>query len=364
MTADAYRIAAFRPEHREGALAALSGLWPYGRELCARYFDWRYAENPFADRVLGIVALHAGVPVGFRGYFAGRFRTDDGAEVGVLHPCDTVVLPEHRNRGLSVRMGELASDFGQAGYRFFINLTSGRNSRPGYLSLGFQPLGKRVLWQRHGRNPLAWAVQAWSKRRDRAASAAARRRIRFGRSGEILVAEAPRPDDMAAIIASERPDGPALRMRQDAGFFAWRYRNPVRAYVFYFRMEDGVPRAYAALDVSPDGRTGSILDYGEARDGALRSVLEHLCACGGFRALTAQGFGIDARLRKILGELGFTPVHTTKTLLRRGTVEELAPSVLFRPVASRFDDGDFRVGPLDLRKPEHWRLKPICADGA
>jgi GNAT superfamily N-acetyltransferase len=364
MTAGAYEIVRFRPEHREGVLAALAGLWPYGPELCARFFEWRHVENPSATGVLGIVALHRGEPVGFRGYMADRFRTDDGTDVGVLYPCDTVVAPGHRNQGLSVRMGKLASDFGKAGYRYFINLTSGRNSRPGYLSLGFQPLGKRVLWQRHGLNPLLWLVHAWSKRKDRAASSAARRRIRFGRFGQILVADAPRPADMAAIIAAEQPDGTALRVRQDAGFFAWRYRNPVRRYAFYFRMDGDTPRAYVVLDVSPDGRTGTILDYGGSREGALRPLLEHVCASRDFLALAAQGFGIDARLRDILGLLGFRPVHTTKTLLRRGTVDDLAPSVLFRPVASRFDEQEFRVGALDLRNPEHWRLKPICSDGA
>jgi hypothetical protein len=364
MMADAYEIVRFRPEHRTGALAALAGLWPYGPELCGRYFDWRYAENPYADGVNGIVALKAGDPVGFRGYIAGRFRSDEGTEVGVLYPCDTVVVPAHRNQGLSVRMGKLAAGFAQAGYRYFINLTSGRNSRPGYLSLGFQPLGKRVLWQRHGRDPILWAVQAWSKRKERAATPEACRRVRFGRHGDILVAEAPRPEEMAAVIDAERRDGAALRIRQDAAYFAWRYRNPVRQYAFYFRMDGDVANAYAVLDVSPDGRTGAILDYGEARDGALRLVLAYICESGDFHALTAQGFGVDARLENILREFGFAPVHTTKTLFGRGTVDALAPSVLFRPVAAETSEQEFRVGSLDLRKPEHWRLKPICSDGA
>jgi hypothetical protein len=364
MTPEAYEYVRFRPEHRDGVLAVLTGLWPYGPELSARLFHWRYVENPYADRVLGIVALHRGRPVGYRGYFAGGFTAGEGGDVGVLYPCDTVVAPEHRNRGLSVGMGKLASGFGAAGYRYFLNLTAGRNSRPGYLSLGFQPLSKRVLWQRNGRNPFLWALNAWSKRKDRAASPAARARIRFGRAGSILVANAPRPDEMSAIIAAEPRDGAALRVRQDAVFFGWRYRNPVRQYAFYFRMDRETARAYAVLDVSPDGRCGAILDYGEARAGALREVLEHACLGGDFRALTVQGYGIDARLGRILGELGFTPVHTPKTICRRGTVDALAPSVLFRPVAETYGEEAFRVGALDLRKPEHWRLKPICSDGA
>jgi hypothetical protein len=364
MTPEAYEFVRFRPEQRDGVLAVLAGLWPYVPELSARFFHWRYLENPYANGVLGIVALHRGQPVGYRGYLAGRFTAGDGAGIGVLCPCDTIVAPEHRDQGLSVRMGRLASGFGPAGYRFLLNLTSGQNSRPGYLALGFQPLAKRVLWQRHGRNPFVWAVNAWSKRVERAALPAARGRIRFGRAGNILVADAPRPDEMAAIVAAEPQDGPALRLWQDAAFFAWRYRNPVRQYAFYFRMDGEAARAYAVLDVSPDGRCGAILDYGEARQGALREILDHACRSGDFLALTVQGYGIDARLGRILGELDFTPIHTPKTLFRRGTVDALAPSVLLRPVAESYGDEAFRIGAVDLRRPEHWRLKPICSDGA
>jgi GNAT superfamily N-acetyltransferase len=363
MTPGAYEFAHFRPQYRDGVLAVLAGLWPYGRELSERYFQWRYAENPFADDVLGIVALHRGVPVGYRGYLAGGFSAD-GAHVGVLCPCDTVVAPDHRNRGLSLAMGRLASDFSRADYRFFLNFTSGRNSLPGYLALGFQPLARRVLWQRHGHNPLLWALQAWSRRSELAAGPRAGRRIRFGRAGSILAAGTPRPAEMAAIVAAEPNDGAALRVRRDAAFFGWRYRNPVRQYAFYFRMDGAAARAYAVLDVSHDGRCGAILDYAESAAGGLREILEHVCRSGDFLTLTAQGFGVDARLEQMLHALGFVPVHTTKTLLRRGSVEQLAPSVLMRPVVDAGGEAAFRVGALDARNPAHWRLKPICSDGA
>jgi hypothetical protein len=360
-----YEIVHFRPGHLHGVLALLAGLWPFGPELGERYFRWRYQENPYATRVLGIVALKDGQPAGFRGYVAAGFTAGEaGGSVGVLYPCDTVVAPEHRNRGLSLAMGKLASEYGREGFRFFLNLTSSRSSRPGYLSLGFRPLAKRVLLQRRGRNPLRWAVHAWSKRADRAAAPAARRRIRFGRSADILVAEAARPAEMAAIASAEPRPVPALRLRQDAGFFAWRYRNPVRQYAYYFLMDGDVARAYAVLDVSPDGRCGSILDYGESADGQLRRLIDHVCRGGDFRVLSALSYGIDARLAEILQACDFEPVHTVKTLLRRGTVNELAPSVLFRPVAESLTEDSFRIGALDLRKPEHWRLKPICSDGA
>jgi hypothetical protein len=356
-------IVRFGPGHFDGVLDVLAGLWPYEREFSARLFRWKHLENPHLDAPLGIVALHGGCVVGYRGYFADRFEAN-GEAIGVLHPCDTVVAPDHRNRGLSVAMGRLALEFDPARYRLFMNLSAGDNSRPGYLALGFRPLAPRVLLQRHGRNPVSWIRGAWSRRRENPARPDPSRRIRHGRFGDIVVADSPRPADMAAIVAAESRDGPALRLLQDERFFEWRYRNPVRRYAFYFRMEGDTARAFTVFDVSHDGICGSILDYAEARAGALAEILNFACRRRDFVALSALGYGVDARLAGILRAMSFVPVHTPKTLLRGGSVEAQAPPILIRPIADRYGDDAFRVGTLDMRRIADWRLKPICSDGA
>jgi len=365
MTAAGYEIARYRPEHFEGVLTVLAGLWPWERELAASFFRWRHVENPYVDAPLGIVALHAGQVVGFRGYFALAYSPGAGhADIVVLHPCDTVVDPAHRNQGLSVMMGRSASEFDPTRYRLLMNLSSSGNSRPGYLALGFVPLTNRVQLHRHGLNPFAWLAAARARRRPRAHWERAPARVRFGRFREILVANEARPADMAAVMAAEPPDGPALRLRQDETFFSWRYRNPVRRYVFYYRMEGEVARAFAVFNISDDGRFGSLLDYGEARFGLLGETLRYACRKRDFVALSAFGYGLDARALALLRGLGFAPGHTPRTLFQRGSVEALAPPVLIRPIPTQFDDSAFRIGTLDLRRIGDWRLKPICEDGA
>lgn len=81
-------------------------------------------------------------------------------------------------------------------------------------------------------------------------------------------------------------------------------------------------------------------------------------------ALSVLGYGLDARVRKLLRALGFVPVHTLRSLSRRGSVESLAPPVLIRPIPEIFDEEAFRIGPLDFRCIDDWRLKPVCSDGA
>ena len=81
-------------------------------------------------------------------------------------------------------------------------------------------------------------------------------------------------------------------------------------------------------------------------------------------ALSVLEYCLDARLAPIVRKLGFVPVHAPRMLLRRGSVEELALPVLIRPIAKSFGDEAFRAGALDMRRLDHWQLKPICSDGA
>ena len=62
----------------------------------------------------------------------------------------------------------------------------------------------------------------------------------------------------------------------------------------------------------------------------------------------------------ILGA-SYGSLFATKLLLAGHSVELVA---LPRVAVSCFYEQEFRVGALDLRNPEHWRLKPICSDGA
>jgi len=62
----------------------------------------------------------------------------------------------------------------------------------------------------------------------------------------------------------------------------------------------------------------------------------------------------------ILGA-SYDSLFATKLLLAGQSVELVA---LQRVAASCFYEQEFGVGGLDLRNPEHWRLKPICSDGA
>lgn len=366
MTDTEYEIARFRPEHEAQVLEVLKELWPQGDATRARLFRWKYLENPHADGPLGIVALHNGRVVGFRGYFADRFVLDGHNDnIGILHPGDTCVDPAHRNKGLSVAMGKLAMQYDTRRYRLFMNMTCGKNSLPGYLQLGFKPLTKRVRLLRHGRNPLRWLLHTWlAEPRAQAARPLTESRIGFGRHGPVLVTDSPRPADMASIIEDRGHTTAVLRLHQDQAFFEWRYRNPVRKYAFYFLLDGAAVRGYVVVGVSANNLGGEIVDYGGRDDRAIREIVSHIDRSRHFMALWVFSHGVDEQLRKVLTDLRFSAVRPWPTILKQGSTEQLAFPILIRPTARSFAEGDFMIDGVDLRQIDSWQLKPICSDGA
>ena len=365
MTDTEYEIAHFRPDHEAQVLEVLKELWAQGDATRAKLFRWKYLENPHADRPLGIVALHNGRVVGFRGYFADRFVLDGHNDnIGVLHPGDTCVDPGHRNKGLSVAMGRLAMQYDTSKYRLFMNMSCSKSSLPGYLQLGFQPLAKRVRLMQHGQNPLRWLSHIWQRRPSAQVRPLTDSRIEFGRFGNILVTDSPLPAEMASIIEAQGHAKAVLRLHQDQAFFAWRYRNPVQKYVFYFLLDGDVVCGYVAVGISANNLGGEILDYGGRDDQALREILSYIDRNRHFMALSVFSYGIDDRLRKVLTDLRFSAVHSLQTFLKKGSTEKLAFPILIRPTAKSFTEKEFMIDGIDLRNIDSWQLKPICSDAA
>lgn len=365
MIAAGYEIAHFRPEHEPQVLEVVSDLWKYDHNTRVKLFRWKHLENPYADGPLGIVALHKGRVVGFRGYFANRFvLVGHNNNIGVLHPGDTCVDPSHRNKGLSVAMGNLAMQYDTSKYRLFLNMSCSKNSLPGYLAMGFQPLAKKIRLIQHSRSPLRWVQSYWSKRQSRVVRPLREGGMRLGRFGNILITDSPLPAEMASIIASQGHANAVLRPHQDQTFFAWRFRNPAQNYVFFFLLDGDTTRGFVVMDVTANNLSGEILDYGECSDGAVREILSYVCASRNFKTLSVFSYGVDERLRKVLTDLRFSAVHSLQTLMRKGSVEERARPLLIRPIKKSYTDQDFLIEGVDVRKIESWRLKPICSDGA
>jgi len=252
-------------------------LWAANYERNGAYFRWKYHHNPYATQPMAVVAIYEGHIVGFRGYFATNWYVGSVAnKTAILVPGDTVVRSDHRRRGLSVAMGNLAMERFASRYRILLNTTTGKNSTPGYLRMGFVPLRKKAHYRR---STLAWDVKiiaknVQGKRTESGNLPIEKSEVSFGDFGDIEVSKEPRPEDMARVLSNDQQASARITLLQDEKFFRWRFANPKSKYVFYFSRSGEASLGYIVLWVSDDNKKAFIVDYGHLpRTGPLRSPM-------------------------------------------------------------------------------------------
>lgn len=184
----------------------------------ARFYAWKHHRSPFG-RSPAWVAVDPEADdrvVGFRTFMRWRFRWGDVA-VEAVRAVDTATHPDYQGRGIFSRLTRHALDaLRQDGVGFVFN-TPNERSRPGYLKMG---------WQLVGRLPVAASVRSPVSlaRLARARTPADKWSVATGAGTSVpdLLADGPALDHLLAPTAS---DG-RLRTERTAGYLAWRYGFP------------------------------------------------------------------------------------------------------------------------------------------
>lgn len=278
----------FEPGDRPELLSLYETV--FGRERSADWFRWKYEDNPYADHVPILVAEVDGKLVGCRAFFAQPMRVT-GTERIAFQPCDTMVHPAYRRRGLFDRMNERAIERYADGEPTFCFNFPNENSRPGNLKHGWQEIGTFPVYYRP-QDPLA-SVRELTDDEDTAGSdgsggtdgdddwsdagGGANGRVSHhqpdGRDDEVDDADAGRvTGTLASVLTSSQragdrlvtqsapelavvrfetppadllastyrraiPDG--IHTSRTAAFYRWRFENPARNYTTYVATRDG-----------------------------------------------------------------------------------------------------------------------------
>lgn len=106
------------------------------------FFAWKHDRNPFGASPAWIAEASNGVIAGLRVFLRWKFTTTDGQRISAVRAVDTATHPDWRGRGIFTKltMGaieELADD----GLDVVFN-TPNDQSRPGYLKMGWQVVGR------------------------------------------------------------------------------------------------------------------------------------------------------------------------------------------------------------------------------
>lgn len=265
------QIRAATPEDHPAiiALAARSLGWRDG-EPNEALFRWKHLDNPFGPSAMW-VAVDDGEIVGFRAFLRWAFDDPGGDRCAAVRAVDTATDPDHQGRGIFTALTRHGLEAERDRGTGFVFNTPNDQSRPGYLKLG---------WQVVGRVPVAVVV---------ASPAAARRMVRArvpaDKWSEPVDVGMAAPDALAddagldALLASLGP-AHGLRTARDPAFLRWRYGlEPLRyrvlqrgatladgAAVFRVRRRGAAVETTLADVLVPDG------DHRAARD-LVRAVL-------------------------------------------------------------------------------------------
>ena len=212
------RAAQLRPFLAEDAapvlelLTSVLGPGPAGERTPA-FFDWKHRQNPFGDSA-GLLAERDGQIVAVRLFLRWRFELR-GQPVLAVRPVDTVTHPAHRGGGLFRDLTlDLLRRLQEAGEVDLVFNTPNSSSRPGYLSMGWEPVGTMPVRVSPLR-PLRIAAAA----RARSRPASRPTECPFEPAAGMLEGRA---DEVADLLAQAAPR-PGMHTPRSVDFWRWRY---------------------------------------------------------------------------------------------------------------------------------------------
>lgn len=199
--------------------AALAG-GPTG-ERTGEFFRWKHQRNPFG-RSLALVADAHGELVGFRAFMRWRFEDSRRQTLAAARAVDTATHPAHQGRGVFKTLTLTALDELRAATDLIFN-TPNASSLPGYLKMGWRPVGTVPIHVR------------WRPRRLLPGDQACGLPV----AGDVLDGEL---DDLMAAATSD--DG-RWHTERTAAYLRWRYA-------------DAPGLDYRALRLERDGRLAGL----------------------------------------------------------------------------------------------------------
>jgi GNAT superfamily N-acetyltransferase len=208
------------------------------------FFQWKHHENPFGPSP-SWVAVDGARIVGFRTFLRWEFSRA-GEVVRAGRAVDTATHPDYQGLGIFTRLTQRAlADCEAEGLAFVFN-TPNDQSRPGYLKMGWQEVG-RVRARARFRSP-------WSLIR------AARARVPADKWSEPCAAGKPAGELFADRDGIDRLLGGTARQsgiqtRRSSEYLAWRYGFG--------------PLAYRGLELGDAIEDGIVVVRTRRRGGAL-----------------------------------------------------------------------------------------------
>jgi hypothetical protein len=350
-----YDIRHYRPDDLPQVVRLQRHLWGEDLDANRAYFKWKYVQNPYTERPLGVVAEHRGKVVGFRGFTATLWHIPGSdRKLRVLGSGDSVVHPDHRLKGLFVIMGDFAASEYESTHDVFLNTTASKNSAPGYFKTGFAPLLTKTYLMRY--NTIHLSIHYIM---DRFKKAITENKLEHTEYDRFVVSPYPLTEAMNSAVSIEKCDPVKLTLLKNPNFFEWKYNNKRDDYHYYYYKESDAIRGYMVIRAFGRLRRGVIYDYAVAEERILEHLLRFIVKSKRYYVLMILEGSLGDGLKRLFRRMKFT----SNSLF--GKIEKQVKGewpIFIRPIKARPREEDWFVRGLDIRRIEHWDIKEVCSD--
>jgi len=363
-----YRVVRYSPELRDRFIDLGCRIWGRDRRHSARYFEWKYLDNPYAGETPDIYLVLAGdVIVGSRGFYRSRWESGLGAErvVTTLPVADDFYIePAHRGRGLaSLLMREALGDLGRR-ERYVLNLSGSLVTVLGSLAMGWRSAGQqepigfgKASLRRRFRDYLARRRFFWRFGESRWLLAQNerwpfRRLDREGGAGPITIEQTPPVAALCELIERLGHDG-RIRHVRDPEYLTWRYRCPLGSYRFLCYGSGPIEGCLVLqVPVPYNGVPARIVELVATSATVRSALLERALETGRFRRCFAWSATLPADAVDLLTARGWHPIDQ----LARA---HGGPCILVKQLQGGSPPKTWKLGPYSLTQRDSWDVRMI-----
>lgn len=385
-----YEFINYQPKFKPQILRLLSGLWGDDLEQNSAYFDWKYPENPYVDKVRMNLALHDEKVVGVRGFYAMCWQVGlSDKRILCLGDADAVVHPDHRRRGLLGSMTDSAlENLADSPYEYIVTLSANKITSAFNLHLGWQNAGFVQTAIRNNVQGTAPQSGLRNFARNIPVLPSMYRRLRSGSDSappetteanstfqtfennasapggssgaNISVDRMPEPGKMANLMEQIGDDSRIQHVR-DQAYFAWRYQNPRSAYRFISWSSNQL-EGYMVLRVPFSATDGSvtIVDWAAKGKQVYAELLQAAIELGDFYAINIWSETLSEDVKQLLSDNNFEFFEYSED-------EESSyfpPQLLVRPIRDAELTAEWQFDGLDMLDINNWNLQAIDSDGS
>ncbi len=337
-----YIIRQCRTEDFEQAASLLKGLWELDNDdMYLTQLKWKHRGWP--EKVYATVVEYQKEIVGFLGLLPFTY-TLNGTRVPVLCPVDLCVSSNHRRKGLFKKMVYKSFELFANSHKYMISYSTNPISTPGFLNMGWERVEdiKHLVRFRWGK---AFSLTDTLNESEFSSS-------------KIYCKIHTSADEYFGIRKKlSNPTSATIHLDWTYDDFTWRVAHPYKKYWFITFAERQGQQPQSCCCLTETHGMYQIADWAFTENSNWNGLLSNINkilnkSCSTYWAIPTTGAEYKAGLRNL-----YFDISRVIKLIRKTSFQ---PGMIIRPTKKNFDEKDWNIGSLDVRKSQSWNISPLA----